>query len=643
MKRSKALWLALVLIVLPIVGRLLWFYRGWYRPPYIPEVEDVQIELLEPAYHPFVDQPIEGWGRVVIDVSHENNLETDDLAPLRDRLTARGVTIESFDGASVSLETQLRGATALVVIAPTSGYTADEREAIVNFVADGGRLLLAADPTRPVPPEEEEGALDFESVLFPTSAIPAINGLANAFGVIYFDDYLYNLVDNEGNYRNVKLANLDAEHPLTKDLEEVVFFAAHSLRTDDLSLISGDENTLSPLRVGETDLTAAALAAEGRVLALGDVTLLTPPYHTIGDNDHFLSNIADWLATGEREWNLKDFPYLFEGPVDLVQISEGLLDPRLIARSDPLEAVFDRADLSLNLRATADPDHDTLFVGTFDNVELVQEYLATAGVAVTMVGAEDEGTVTDKEEEPQDTIEIEGLGTIAVEGTTLFVVDRSTDHVVVIALAQDGEMAIEALERLASADFSGCVHSGAVTVCSTGEIPKELEPEAGGEPEQPPRVGVTSEGPPRIASLSEAETAFQAQTPWLEDLAAESYDITSQAGETYTYTITMDRSRDVMWVYGWCATTKELLAQNWDHISLVFTLDGEEVPLDSFVELESIFDEMECRLYYTLLSDWPGGEHLLTTEVTFRTTINDGLDDYPAGTHVYEYRVSVAD
>jgi hypothetical protein len=81
MKRSKALWLALVLIVLPIVGRLLWFYRGWYRPPDIPEVEGVQIELLEPDYHAFVDEPVEGWGRVVIDVSHENNLETDDLPP----------------------------------------------------------------------------------------------------------------------------------------------------------------------------------------------------------------------------------------------------------------------------------------------------------------------------------------------------------------------------------------------------------------------------------------------------------------------------------------------------------------------------------------------------------------------------------
>lgn len=166
--------------------------------------------------------------------------------------------------------------------------------------------------------------------------------------------------------------------------------------------------------------------------------------------------------------------------------------------------------------------------------------------------------------------------------------------------------------------------------------------EVGAEPEQPPEVGITPEGLPRVASPSETEAAFEAQTPWLEDLADESYDITSQAGETYTYTIAMDFSQDVMWVYSWCATTKEVLTQNWDNISLVFTIDGEEVPLDSFVSLEDSFDELECRMYYTLLTEWPRGEHLLTTEVTFITAINDGLDDYPAGTHVYEYRVYVA-
>lgn len=635
MRDRTKLLLVLALVALPVSGRLLWFHSGWYQPPEIPEIDESQIALPLPEYRPLADQPLETGGLVVIDLSHNNNLEVDDLTPLWDRLTARAVTIETLDDSSDSLETQLRGAIALLVIAPTSNYTAEERDLIADFVEDGGRLLLAADPTRPVPPEQEdeEEPLDLESIFFPSSAVPAINSLANAFGLVYFDDYLYNLVDNAGNYRNVKFTVLSDEHSLTQDLETIVFFAAHSLQTDGLSLVNADENTLSSLRSGETGLTAAALAANGRVLALGDVTALTPSFHTIADNDRFLSNIADWLAAASREWDLKDFPHLFRGPVDLVQVSEGSLDPRLIARSGTLQELFQQSRLTLSLRAAADPDHDTLFVGTFDNVDLVQDYLATAGVAIVLAEADEE------EEEPQDTIEIEGLGTLGLEGTTLYVVDRSADRVVVVALAEDGEAAIQALERLTSVDFSGCVHGEGVTVCSTDEVQEGLGLEADrDEPGQPPGEAVT---PPRVAARSEAEAAFEAQTPWLQELAPETYDLTSQAGETYTYTIEMDRSQEVMWVYGWCTVTQEQLAQNWENISLVFTLDGESVPLDSFVRLEDKFGDLECRMHYALLADWPSGEHELTTEVTFATAINDGLDDFPAGTHIFEYRVHV--
>ena len=634
MRDRTKLLLVLALVALPVAGRLLWFHSGWYQPPEIPKIDGSQIALPLPEYRPLADQPLKTGGLVVIDLSHNNNLDIDDLTPLRDRLIARAVTIETLDGSSDSLETQLRGAIALLVIAPTSNYTAEERDLIADFVEDGGRLLLAADPTRPVPPEQEdeEEPLDLESIFFPSSAVPAINSVANAFGLLYFDDYLYNLVDNEGNYRNVKFTVFSDEHSLTQDLETIVFFAAHSLQTDSLSLINADENTLSSLRSGETGLTAAALAADGRVLALGDVTALTPSFHTIADNDRFLSNIADWLAAASREWDLKDFPHLFRGPVDLVQVSEGSLDPRLIARSGTLQELFQQSRLTLSLRAAAGPDHDALFVGTFDNADLVQEYLAAAGVAIVIAEA-------GEEEEPQDTIEIEGLGTLGIEGTTLYVVDRSADRVVVVALAEDGEAAIQALERLTSVDFSGCVHGEGVTVCSTDEVQEGLGLEADrDEPGQPPGEAVT---PPRVAARSEAEAAFEAQTPWLQELAPETYDLTSQAGETYTYTIEMDRSQEVMWVYGWCTVTQEQLAQNWENISLVFTLDGDSIPLDSFVRLEDKFGDLECRMHYALLADWPSGEHQLTTEVTFATAINDGLDDFPAGTHIFEYQVHV--
>jgi hypothetical protein len=57
--------------------------------------------------------------------------------------------------------------------------------------------------------------------------------------------------------------------------------------------------------------------------------------------------------------------------------------------------------------------------------------------------------------------------------------------------------------------------------------------------------------------------------------------------------------------------------------------------------VEGPFVDQECRLYYVLLTDWPSGEHLLTTEVTFATELDDGSDIYPEGTHAYQYDVTV--
>lgn len=551
--------------------------------------------------------------------------------------------MEEYDGYTTSLDSQLRGAVALVVAAPTFQFAEWEVETVVDFVEKGGRVLLAADPTRPVAPPGDEYDVDLSDVFFPESAIPAVNSLADSLGVVYFDDYLYNLVDNEGNYRNVSVSLGDGDPTLTEGVETVILFASHSLRSEGQVLLAGDADTRSSLRTGESDLAAGVLSAQGCTLALGDLTFLTAPYHTVGDNDRFLSNVADWLLSAEREWDLRDFPYLFQRPVDLVQVSGEYLDPRLFASSGWLSEVLDLAGLTLNLRDAADPDHDAILVGTFDHVELVQDYLDEAGVTITVL---EEGTptptpATEEEEEIRDNVEVEGLGALPLEGTTLFVVSRETDRVVVSVLGEDGEAAMAALDRLAGADFSFCVDHDEVMVCSTGEggeglgLDEEPERRATPGPEEP------AEGGPRIGTVVESEEARDSDVPTMQELAEESYDDPSEAGETYIYTISMDSSQDVLWVYGWCATTKEQLRQNWENITLAFYLDAEEVPLSRFVMTEEGSGINECRLYYAVVTDWPLGEYLLTTEITFETEIDDGTDIYPAGTYYHMFLVSV--
>lgn len=164
--------------------------------------------------------------------------------------------------------------------------------------------------------------------------------------------------------------------------------------------------------------------------------------------------------------------------------------------------------------------------------------------------------------------------------------------------------------------------------------------------DQPLGAGVTPEHSPTMGTVSEAETAFNAGTKWLEDYAKEDYqnEVTSQPGETYPYTVPLSTSRKLIWAYVWCTADEASFTDNWSKIELEFAIGEEIVPLEDFAVLEGVFSGNHCRAYYTVLSDWAVGEHVLTTTITFTAPLNDGIteEDYPAGTHVYEYHVYVA-
>ncbi len=503
MKHSERLILLLIILsILITVGRYRLFYTGDYDAPSIPEIDADEIAPHLPAYQPFEDQPTLGNGYVIIDLAHANNLKIDDLSPLRDRIEARGAIVETLspDDENNALEARLQRATGLIVAAPTQAYTSEEQEVIAEFVNDGGHLLLAADPTRPVPEEadEEDLFLPLYSFFFPTSAVPIVNSLANVFGIVYFDDYLYNLHDNAGNYRHVMFRDLSDEHPLTQDVGTIVFFAAHSLRSEGLALIKGGEHTHSAIRSGETNLAAASLTTEGRVLALGDITFMTPPYHTLEDNDRFLSRIADWLTVDERiRDRLDDFPYIFTQPVGLTPIGDEFVDPRIIVYGSELQTTFETLGLTLELQAVPQPNHDLLLIGTFDNAGYVREYLTTAGITVTVpftdsipetdiqISPGDEGETPAIENGPDGygTLKIEDLGTIGIKGTQLFVLRTQSQRAAptsVIVLAEDEAQLINALDRLTISDFSGCIHYAeagkfTITLCSTGDVEEETE------------------------------------------------------------------------------------------------------------------------------------------------------------------------
>ena len=151
---------------------------------------------------------------------------------------------------------------------------------------------------------------------------------------------------------------------------------------------------------------------------------------------------------------------------------------------------------------------------------------------------------------------------------------------------------------------------------------------------------------PSLASTAAANAAFAGGAVYLENYASvvpEMPDI-NQPGDLYLYEIPLPGSGEfpVAWTYGWCASQKEILEDNFKSIQLDFTINEVSQPLDQFVIIETPHDDGSyCREYATLVNHWPKGVHHLETHVTFTQDVHDGWNLYPAGTHTYKYIVSV--
>lgn len=109
-----------------------------------------------------------------------------------------------------------------------------------------------------------------------------------------------------------------------------------------------------------------------------------------------------------------------------------------------------------------------------------------------------------------------------------------------------------------------------------------------------------------------------------------------------SYTATIPTDVPVYFNYGWCATSEDILRQNFEHIKIVLTINdialgNSEVHFLSY----SLTNGLVCTDVGTLLSDWSAGTYHLSTSVTFDETINDGMSDYGAGDYISEFTVTI--
>ncbi len=543
----------IILLLAPLGLRYVQFYRlgggAVESPPVYDPVRVSQVSAVPtPATTAFVDDPAVGEGYVLLDRAHANEFSLDEIGYLDGRLAARGFELLHFEGGD--LARALRAVASYVVITPLKAFTPAEVQAVADFVDRGGRLLLVGDPTRFAVSFEET---DFSFEVFIESDKLPLNSLANEFNIVFNGDYLYNMVENEGNFRNIILqAGSFAEDPLTEGLDKIALYSAHSLQIGNggTALLWADDDTWSSATDRPGGLVVGASSRQGNVLALGDVHLFIEPYHTVFDNGRFIAQIADFLTKGNaRGFVLSDFPYFYRQPIDLVYTGTPHLGPDAFDEIIALQEAFRRAGKDLQLAAAPQDDHDVLYLGLFNQADEVLDLLASEGISLTITppiltavalqaqenspgeGAEaEEGTdtphkegeepaPTDKEQEERaDLLRLiqSDLGKVQMSGTALIFlhqIDRQRSMVVLASSADGLENTVHRLLDLIplNTDYAlaDCLMRDNLALCPTDLINEEVEAEllSGGEPDAmtDQENGAEEETPPEDAEDNDAE------------------------------------------------------------------------------------------------------------------------------------------
>ena len=132
----------------------------------------------------------------------------------------------------------------------------------------------------------------------------------------------------------------------------------------------------------------------------------------------------------------------------------------------------------------------------------------------------------------------------------------------------------------------------------------------------------------------------------LQSLAQEQYtdeDYAKPGTLAYTVNVTPE-DLPVYYSYGWCAVDEDTLVQNFEHMTVQLSINGEPIPEEMVHNLTfTSQNNLLCVDFGVLIREWPAGEYTLEAVATFEEPINDGLADFEAGDYIFVYNVTVSE
>lgn len=229
-----------------------------------------------------------GSGTVVVDAGHGNRFTRADVQPLVEALTRVGYSVEFYREGD--LAAQLEDADAFVVIDPGTEYRPGDVDDVRRFTGQGGRLLIAGEPSRVTVGGLFGGLFRQES---------AVTTLASSYGMSLDTAYLYNQEREDTNYKFIATepgANADID-----GVNRTTMYTAASVRSQGgRVLLRSAPNTFRSSTDDEQGQYPVAVRRNNVVL-LGDTTFMQPGKHNVADNEAFVAYLVEFLASGDRE------------------------------------------------------------------------------------------------------------------------------------------------------------------------------------------------------------------------------------------------------------------------------------------------------------------------------------------------------
>ena len=111
-------------------------------------------------------------------------------------------------------------------------------------------------------------------------------------------------------------------------------------------------------------------------------------------------------------------------------------------------------------------------------------------------------------------------------------------------------------------------------------------------------------------------------------------------GDTEYLVVVLDSSQPLLWGFGWCASSPELLKEYLTLIEFTPFINEESIPQESIaVHDYQNFQNEFCRSFVIMITNWPVGLHQLHKQTTLLQPITKGGKSLPAGIYHSVYFV----